>query len=145
MVVEDMMHDEVDFTSRSKAVQVARSMKFHCPRVRVEQCRVSTALLSSSVMSNGSAKAAPRVSFAPITPNNLGTVRKLNSVLFPIKYSEKFYKDILLPEVEDFCQLGAYFCALLRAFRHLTREAAVYYNDIPVGRAYARVVTPVFL
>lgn len=60
-------------------------------------------------MSNGSAKASPRVTFTPITPNNLGTVRKLNSVLFPIKYSEKFYKDILLPEVEEFCQLGSCF------------------------------------
>ena len=36
-----------------------------------------------------------------------GTVRKLNSVLFPIKYSEKFYGDILKPEVEEFCKLGS--------------------------------------
>ncbi|KJA20736.1 hypothetical protein HYPSUDRAFT_42820 [Hypholoma sublateritium FD-334 SS-4] len=71
-------------------------------------------------MSNGSAKAAPRITFAPITVNNLGTVRKLNSVLFPIKYSEKFYSDILLPEIEDFCQL-------------------VYYNDIPVGTICCRL------
>ncbi|PPQ77219.1 hypothetical protein CVT25_011065 [Psilocybe cyanescens] len=71
-------------------------------------------------MSNGSAKSTPRVTFAPITSNNLGTVRKLNSVLFPIKYSEKFYKDILQPEVEDFCQL-------------------VYYNDIPVGTICCRL------
>ncbi|KAF4621195.1 hypothetical protein D9613_000407 [Agrocybe pediades] len=71
-------------------------------------------------MSNGSAKSSPRVTFASITPNNLGTVRKLNSVLFPIKYSDKFYKDILLPEVEDFCQL-------------------VYYNDIPVGTICCRL------
>jgi len=47
-----------------------------------------------------------RVTFASLTPNNLGTVRKLNAVLFPIKYSEKFYADILLPEHEDFCKLG---------------------------------------
>lgn len=51
--------------------------------------------------------ATVRVDFASLTPNNLGTVRKLNSVLFPIKYSEKFYQDILLPEAEDFCKLGA--------------------------------------
>lgn len=51
--------------------------------------------------------ATPRVTFASLTPNNLGTVRKLNAVLFPIKYSEKFYQDILLPEAEDFCKLGA--------------------------------------
>ncbi|KAL0956367.1 hypothetical protein HGRIS_002515 [Hohenbuehelia grisea] len=63
-----------------------------------------------------------RVSFASLTPNNLGTVRKLNSVLFPIKYSEKFYQDVLLPEVEDFCKL-------------------VYYNDIPVGTICCRIET----
>jgi len=49
-----------------------------------------------------------RVSFASLTPNNLGTVRKLNSVLFPIKYTEKFYEGILSPDVENFCKLGSY-------------------------------------
>ncbi|KAI9509726.1 N-acetyltransferase NAT13 [Russula earlei] len=63
-----------------------------------------------------------KVSFASLTQNNLGTVRKLNSVLFPIKYSEKFYSEILLPEVEDFCKL-------------------IYYNDIPVGTICCRIET----
>ncbi|GLB37632.1 putative acetyltransferase (GNAT) domain containing protein [Lyophyllum shimeji] len=72
-------------------------------------------------MSSDSTKAS-RVSFASLTPNNLGTVRKLNSVLFPIKYSEKFYQGILLPEVDDFCKL-------------------VYYNDIPVGTICCRLET----
>ncbi|THG99372.1 hypothetical protein EW026_g2954 [Hermanssonia centrifuga] len=57
-----------------------------------------------------STRLPPRVSFASLTPNNLGTVRKLNSVLFPIKYSEKFYNDILQPELEDFCKLVGTFC-----------------------------------
>jgi hypothetical protein len=48
-----------------------------------------------------------RVSFASLTPNNVGTVRKLNSVLFPVKYSDKFYHEIVQPDVEDFCRLGA--------------------------------------
>jgi ribosomal protein S18 acetylase RimI-like enzyme len=61
-----------------------------------------------------------KVTFASLTPNNLGTVRKLNSVLFPIKYSEQFYTEILLPEVEDFCKL-------------------IYYNDIPVGTICCRL------
>ncbi|KAI0780043.1 acyl-CoA N-acyltransferase [Fomes fomentarius] len=61
-----------------------------------------------------------RVSFASVTQNNLGTVRKLNSVLFPIKYSEKFYSDIVQPNVEDFCQL-------------------IYYNDIPIGTMCCRL------
>ena len=48
----------------------------------------------------------PRISFSSINHNNLGTVRKLNSVLFPIRYSEKFYNDILATDIEDFCKLG---------------------------------------
>ncbi|KAI0675322.1 acyl-CoA N-acyltransferase [Trametes maxima] len=68
-----------------------------------------------------------RVSFAAVTPNNLGTVRKLNSVLFPIKYSEKFYNDITQPDVEDFCQLNG------------SGSVEVYYNDIPVGTMCCRV------
>ncbi|KAI0081244.1 N-acetyltransferase NAT13 [Panus rudis PR-1116 ss-1] len=71
---------------------------------------------------SSSSRSQPRVSFASLTPNNLGTVRKLNSVLFPIRYSEKFYKDVLLPEVEEFCKL-------------------VYYNDVPVGTICCRFET----
>ncbi|KAG7446313.1 N-acetyltransferase NAT13 [Guyanagaster necrorhizus] len=63
-----------------------------------------------------------RVSFASLSSNNLGTVRKLNSVLFPIKYSEKFYNDILNPDYEEFCKL-------------------VYYNDVPVGTICCRLET----
>ncbi|KII92896.1 hypothetical protein PLICRDRAFT_102424 [Plicaturopsis crispa FD-325 SS-3] len=66
--------------------------------------------------------APARVSFSSLTPNNLGTVRKLNSVLFPIKYSEKFYETVLSPDLEDFCKL-------------------VYYNDIPVGTLCCRLET----
>ncbi|KAF8520471.1 acyl-CoA N-acyltransferase [Hysterangium stoloniferum] len=60
------------------------------------------------------------VSFASVTAANSGTVRKLNSVLFPIRYSEKFYKDIVAPELENFCKL-------------------VYFNDIPVGTICCRI------
>ncbi|ETW80833.1 hypothetical protein HETIRDRAFT_452321 [Heterobasidion irregulare TC 32-1] len=73
-------------------------------------------------MSSSSKSRSARINFASLTPNNLGTVRKLNSVLFPIKYSEKFYQDILLPEAEDFCKL-------------------VYYNDVPVGTICCRFET----
>ncbi|KAL4074182.1 acyl-CoA N-acyltransferase [Scleroderma yunnanense] len=66
------------------------------------------------------ATSSTRVSFASLTSQNIGTVRKLHSVLFPIKYSEKYYQDILRPEYERFCQL-------------------VYYNDIPVGNICCRL------
>ncbi|KAF7361730.1 N-alpha-acetyltransferase 50 [Mycena venus] len=51
--------------------------------------------MSSSTASNLPTRDAS--SFASLTPNNLGTVRKLNSVLFPIKYSEKFTKTSSCP------------------------------------------------
>ncbi|KAJ1305747.1 hypothetical protein OPQ81_010479 [Rhizoctonia solani] len=61
-----------------------------------------------------------RVSLASLTPNNLGTLRKLNAVLFPIRYSEKFYREVLEPELDEFCKL-------------------IYYNDIPVGAVCSRI------
>lgn len=68
----------------------------------------------------------------------LGTVRKLNSVLFPIKYSEKFYSDIVQPNVEDFCQLSA--CDRPRAPYSSSHEVPkVYYNDIPIGTMCCRL------
>jgi len=73
-------------------------------------------------MTNNASVTTPRISFASLNANNLGTVRKLNSVLFPIKYSEKFYRDILQPDVEEFCRL-------------------IYYNDIPVGTVCCRLET----
>lgn len=57
-----------------------------------------------SAVDETDAPTAERVTFSSLTLNNLGTVRKLNSIFFPIKYSEKFYQDILSPEVEEFCR-----------------------------------------
>ena len=62
--------------------------------------------MSTSAAATGPGKTPAKVTFSYLTPNNLGVVRKLNSVLFPVRYAEKYYKDILAPEVEDFCQLG---------------------------------------
>ncbi|KZV88077.1 N-acetyltransferase NAT13 [Exidia glandulosa HHB12029] len=77
--------------------------------------------MSSAAQPSAAAKTSnARVSLSPCTLNNLGTVRKLNSVLFPIRYAERFYKDILLPEAEHYCQL-------------------LYYNDIPVGTVCCRI------
>ncbi|KAF8332077.1 N-acetyltransferase NAT13, partial [Cantharellus anzutake] len=59
---------------------------------------------------------------APVTVNNIGTVRKLNSVIFPVRYAERFYKTILNPDLEEFCKL-------------------IYFNDIPVGTTCSRIET----
>ena len=95
-----MMHDD---RRRSKNFFINNINKSALLYLKLRQGSKLPSNLSASLsMSNKS----PRVTFSSITPNNIGTVRKLNSVLFPIKYGDKFYKDILLPEVEDFCKLG---------------------------------------
>ncbi|CAE6512446.1 unnamed protein product [Rhizoctonia solani] len=73
--------------------------------------------IPTSVTSRKTTRPVARVSLASLTPNNLGTLRKLNSVLFPIRYSEKFYREVLEPELDEFCKL-------------------IYYNDVPVGAPY---------
>jgi hypothetical protein len=45
-----------------------------------------------------------RISLGDLTPNNIGQLRVLNSTLFPVNYSDKFYKEVL--EVEEFAKLG---------------------------------------
>ncbi|CAG8660666.1 15614_t:CDS:1, partial [Acaulospora morrowiae] len=35
-----------------------------------------------------------RIALGDVTPNNLGQLKRLNSVLFPVNYSERFYKDV---------------------------------------------------
>ena len=45
-----------------------------------------------------------RIALGDITLNNLGQLKKLNTVLFPVHYSEKFYKDVL--EVGEFAKFG---------------------------------------
>lgn len=64
------------------------------------------------------AKRAPKVDFSPVNPNNIGTLRKLNSVLFPIKYSEKFYQSTVLPEHEEYCKLSEPIMLLLARLRY---------------------------
>lgn len=62
-------------------------------------------------------KTAHRVDLANLTPNNVGQFRKLNSVLFPVRYSESFYKDALESERKPICQLGEFAGALSQSIR----------------------------
>lgn len=49
-----------------------------------------------------------RIEVAQLTSNNLGQLRKLNSVLFPVQYSERYYKDVLHQDVAEMCKLGLF-------------------------------------
>ncbi|BGP16648.1 hypothetical protein JCM10213_000436 [Rhodosporidiobolus nylandii] len=64
----------------------------------------------------------PRVNTSAITPNNIGTVKKLHNCLFPVAYSPRFYADILDPTLtpEEYSNL-------------------VYYQDLPVGVLVTRL------
>ncbi len=90
-------------------------------------------------MTSSKKSLSSKVAFASLTLNNLGTVRKLNSVLFPIKYSEQFYSEILLPEVEDFCKLSASIITPFTLPAYYLTAFVVYYNDIPVGTLCCRL------
>ena len=44
------------------------------------------------------------ISFGDVTEKNLGQLKVLNSVVFPVKYNDKFYNDLL--QHADYCKLG---------------------------------------
>jgi len=91
-----------NFPSSAEGVPLTKAAAVRTPHPGFP--RLVTAGVMSSPTSSG--KTPERVTFSYLTPNNLGVVRRLNSVLFPVKYAEKYYKEILAPEVEAFCQLG---------------------------------------
>lgn len=61
-----------------------------------------------------------RVELGGITNHNLKQLKKLNAVVFPISYTEKFYKDVL--ELGEHAKLA-------------------YFNDVVVGGVCCRVET----
>ncbi|CAB4004167.1 N-alpha-acetyltransferase 50 isoform X1 [Paramuricea clavata] len=59
-----------------------------------------------------------RIELGDVTPHNIKQLRKLNSVIFPVSYNDKFYKDVL--EVGELAKLA-------------------FYNDTVVGAVCCRV------
>ncbi|XP_039956313.1 probable N-acetyltransferase san [Bactrocera neohumeralis] len=60
------------------------------------------------------------IELGDVTPHNIKQLKKLNSVVFPVSYNEKFYIDVL--EAGELAKL-------------------VYYNDIVVGAVCCRIDT----
>nr|CAG4650514.1 EOG090X0ED2 [Sida crystallina] len=58
------------------------------------------------------------IELGDVTPHNLQQLKKLNQVVFPVSYNDKFYKDIL--EAGELAKLA-------------------YYNDIVVGAVCCRI------
>ena len=63
-------------------------------------------LETNGTTNKSSRRPPPRLSFASVDHNNIGTLRKLNSVIFPIVYTERFYAETLVAEHADYCKLG---------------------------------------
>ena len=55
-------------------------------------------------------KITPRIDLGEVTDKNIGQLKLLNSVIFPVQYRETFYKDVLaFPELT---RLGSVFLLL---------------------------------
>ena len=74
-------------------------------------------VLASDGKSRKSSKNS-RIDLGDITPHNLKLLKKVNQVVFPVVYHDKFYKDVL--EAGELAKLA-------------------YYNDIVVGAVCCRV------
>ncbi|CAG0883910.1 unnamed protein product [Cyprideis torosa] len=61
-----------------------------------------------------------RIELGDVTPHNIKVLKRLNQVVFPVTYNDKFYKDVL--DSGELAKLA-------------------YYNDIVVGAACCRVDT----
>ncbi|KAG7273337.1 hypothetical protein CRUP_030235 [Coryphaenoides rupestris] len=48
--------------------------------------------------------AATRIELGDVTPHNIKQLKRLNQVIFPVSYNDKFYKDVL--EVGELAKLG---------------------------------------
>ncbi|XP_023319495.1 N-alpha-acetyltransferase 50 [Eurytemora carolleeae] len=59
-----------------------------------------------------------RIDLGDVTPHNIKLLRKVNTVVFPVSYHDKFYKDVL--EAGELAKM-------------------VYFNDIVVGAVCCRV------
>merc|ERR1712062_93316 len=82
----------------------------------------STAIVScsSEVSEESTKKECPytRIDLGDVTPHNIKLLKKVNQVVFPIVYHDKFYKDVL--ESGEYAKLA-------------------YYNDVVVGAVCCRV------
>ncbi|GFS30198.1 n-alpha-acetyltransferase 50 [Nephila pilipes] len=72
----------------------------------------------STEVTNSHSKKSGKIELGDVTPHNIRQLKRLNQVVFPVSYNDKFYKDILV--AGELAKLA-------------------YYNDIVVGAVCCRV------
>jgi len=62
------------------------------------------------------------IEYGPVTAKNVGTLKILNTAIFPVNYADRFYADLLLPSRDELSRLA-------------------FYNDVVVGAVCCRIET----
>jgi N-alpha-acetyltransferase 50 len=92
------------------------------------------------------APTANRTTLDDLTPQNIGVLKKLNTVLFPVPYSEKFYKESL--SVGELAKLGRHPSSFplvdCPGTVYLTgcRLIVAYFRDVCVGAVRCQYEPP---
>ena len=76
------------------------------------------------------------IELGDVTPHNLQQLKRLNQVVFPVSYNDKFYKDIL--EAGELAKLGLIFSVSF-VLHYSYVFFIAYYNDIVVGAVCCRI------
>ncbi len=81
------------------------------------------------------------IELGDITVHNLKQLKKLNQIVFPVSYNDKFYKDIL--DVGQLAKLGKFFLKTvsIRLVWPFHFFCLAYFNDIVVGAVCCRIDT----
>ena len=86
------------------------------------------------------------IELGEVTVHNLKQLKKLNQIVFPVSYNDKFYKDVL--DVGPLAKLGIYLMfwtllilndLVLNHFFVLSLPYKAYFNDIVVGGVCCRI------
>ena len=87
-------------------------------KTALEAAEISTSEAMEAAASEKGISQYTRIDLGDVTPHNIKLLKKVNQVVFPIVYHDKFYKDVL--EAGELAKLA-------------------YYNDVVVGAVCCRV------
>lgn len=81
------------------------------------------------------------IDLGDLTDKNVGQLKILNAAIFPVKYNDKFYSDLLLAGREELTKLGMLLITIV-IFKKIKQNNlffSAYYNDVLVGAVCCRI------